>query len=223
MESINGLDQLKALGLDAPGAASQKKAEDKNVFLELFITQLQNQDPLNPQDGSAMLAQLAQFSTVEGIRNMENTFNRLESTMQSSQALQASGLVGRQVQVPTEVGVLKATGDLQGTLTLPQAVSDLTITIKDANGQIVKEIAMGEAAPGDVAFSWDGTDANGERVASGGYQVAARATVEGTPTALQTFINADVASVTIGQGQNNIVLNLIGHGPVSIKDVKTIN
>jgi flagellar basal-body rod modification protein FlgD len=223
MEAINGSAQLKALGLDVPNSASQKKADDKNVFLELFITQLQNQDPLNPQDASAMLGQLAQFSTVEGINNMQNTFSRLETTMQSSQALQASSLVGRQVQVPTELGVLKPTGQIQGTLALPQAVSDLTITIRDAAGQVVKEISMGEAAQGEVAFHWDGTDENGNRMNPGAYHVAARASLDGTPTALQTFINADVASVTIAQGQNNIMLNLIGHGPVSIKDVKTIN
>lgn len=223
MESINGMEQLKALGLEAPTSAAQKKTDDKNVFLELFITQLQNQDPLNPQDASAMLGQLAQFSTVEGINNMQNTFSRLETTMQSSQALQASSLVGRQVQVPTDLGVLKPTGQIQGTLTLPQSVSDLSITVKDASGQVVKEIPMGEVAQGEVAFNWDGTDENGVRVNPGSYQIAARATLEGTPTALQTFINADVSSVTIAQGQNNILLNLIGHGAVSIKDVKTIN
>ncbi len=223
MESINGMEQLRALGLEAPANAAQKKTDDKNVFLELFITQLQNQDPLNPQDASAMLGQLAQFSTVEGINNMQNTFSRLETTMQSSQALQASSLVGRQVQVPTDLGVLKPTGQIQGTLTLPQSVSDLSITVTDASGQVVKAIPMGEVAQGEVAFNWDGTDENGARVDPGGYRISARATVDGAPTALQTFINADVSSVTIAQGQNNIMLNLLGHGPVSIKDVKTIN
>ena len=101
--SISGLPpELAGLELKQP----EKKANDElgqSEFLDLMIAQLQHQDPLNPADSGEFLGQLAQFGTVNGITELQNSFADLATSLQSSQALQASTLVGRNVLIPGNV------------------------------------------------------------------------------------------------------------------------
>src|SRR5471030_2845223 len=93
---IQGVN-LSEIGLHSPIDLGKGKTE-KNEFLQLFVAQLKNKNPLEPQDGSDFLGQLAQFSTVEGIKNMESAFNKIADSLNSTQALQATSLVGKKVQ-----------------------------------------------------------------------------------------------------------------------------
>ena len=85
----------------------------KDQFLELLVAQMNNQDPLSPQENGEFIAQLAQFSTVEGIGNLNTSMESLLSGYQSSQALQASSLVGRTVIVPADQAVVDLFDELK--------------------------------------------------------------------------------------------------------------
>ena|SRR5436190_5404758 len=151
MSDINGIlnNDFSEIGLRSPIKIQEEKGE-KDEFLQLFVAQLRNQNPLDPQDGSEFLAQLAQFSTVEGIKNMEGAFNKIAESLNSNQALQASSLVGKKVHVRTDAGLYLQGDKIAGAIDLPKAVTNLTLEIRSDNGQIVKTYDLNAKEKGEL-------------------------------------------------------------------------
>ena len=87
-------------GGGANGLSARQSDELRESFMTLLITQLQNQDPLNPMENAEMTSQLAQINTVSGIEELNSTLEGITSQMDANQALQASGLIGKGVMVP---------------------------------------------------------------------------------------------------------------------------
>ena len=191
--------------------------DDKTLFLELMIAQMENQDPLNPQEGGEFLAQLAQFSTVEGIEKLNNQFDTLAGQLRSSQALSATALVGRKVGVQTAFGSLGEQG-LSGTVSLPQSTTNVRIDIFSPTGQLVQQLPLGSASAGDVPFFWNGYDNAGNRLPTGEYQVKAFATIDGEQEQVGTRMGANVNSVTINK-DGSLTLNVAGVGPVDFNEI----
>lgn len=215
---------LDALSLDnRVGADDEAKSNElgQNAFLELMITQLSNQDPLSPQEGAEFVAQLAQFSSVEGIQNLNTTVSDMAGSFRSSQALQASALVGRSVRVPTDSAELAAGQAVQGSIQLPQTTNQLQLDVYDPAGQLISQRSLGSQAAGDVEFTWDGIKTDGTQAEPGEYQFRASAIVEGQNTDLVTHLNANINSVTLGQG-SEVTLNVAGVGPIDLDDVKEL-
>ena len=117
----------------------KNKELDKNAFLELMVAQLNNQDPLNPQENGDFIAQLAQFSSVEGIDNLNSTVEVMSSSLQSSQALQASALVGRTVHVKTDSSFLAPEGLTSGVK--PRVRSALPGMVKTTMGCLIPPVS----------------------------------------------------------------------------------
>lgn len=195
----------------------------KDSFLQLLVTQLNNQNPLDPQDNTQFVSQLAQFSSLESMENLDTTLGNFYSSFQSSQALQASSLVGRSVIVnSSKVQVDDPSAGVQGSLVMPSNGDGVTLKIYDSDGGLVRTIDMGSQKSGSIDFNWDGNDDSGEQVASGTYTVKATATLDGTSTALTTYLPATVNSVTLGQSGGEMTLNLAGIGSVSASSIQTI-
>ncbi|RJG09874.1 flagellar hook assembly protein FlgD [Pseudomonas cavernicola] len=194
----------------------------KNEFLNLLVAQLNNQDPLAPQENGAFIAQLAQFSQVEGIEKLNTSMGSLVSGYQSSQALQASSLVGRKVIVPSEKAVVDTSETFKASLVLPQSSSNVYVNIYDSAGAVVNRVSMGEQAAGNVSFMWDGKDSSGKVAPPGTYKFEAQA-VFGTETkGLYTLLPANVDSVTLGQNGGELMLNLAGLGSIGLSQVQVI-
>ena len=190
------------------------------------MAQLKNQDPLSPQGNTEFIAQMAQFSMVEGIQNLNQTTDTLVNSFKSSQALQASALVGRRVQVEGSAAVVKEGQGMEGALSVPPGSRDLTAQILDGTGQLIKELDLsayqlsdGSFSGGKMPFEWDGTNAAGEPVGAGTYYISANAAVNGAATGLNTQVNVNVDSVTMGT-TGQISLNLSGYGSISLAEVK---
>ena len=204
----------------------------QTAFLELMITQMENQDPLSPQENSEFIAQLAQFSSVEGLERLNSNFDSFTSSFISNQALQASSLVGRSVSVPSSEAELEEGGVVGGTIDLPASTTDLSINIYDEQGSLVELIPIGAQAAGNVVFRWDGNriEVNGELtdwesddpITSGDYRFEVIASQNGEPEQLETALTANVNSVT-SDASGQLILNLSGIGAVSINDVKQFN
>jgi flagellar basal-body rod modification protein FlgD len=154
---------------------------------------------------------------------MEGTFSKMADTLTSTQALQATSLVGKKVHVKADVGLYSQGTNLTGAIEIPQSVSDLTIEIRNEAGQVVKTYQINSAQKGDMNFAWDGLDENGNAAASGVYQIVAKATVDGQTKQFETYIASNVDSVTINKNGQPITLNVNGYGKVSIDDIKTIS
>src|SRR6218665_3516750 len=140
----------------------QSKDLGKNEFLELLVAQLNNQNPLEPQENGEFIAQLAQFSQVEGIEKLNTSMGSLLSGYQSSQALQASSLVGRKVIVPSDKAVVDTSETFKASLVLPVSSSNVYVNVYDSAGKAVSRVNLGQQAAGNVSFMWDGKDSNGD-------------------------------------------------------------
>ena len=222
--AISSIETYQNLGL----ATSADKTEPINKelgqeeFLKLLTTQLTHQDPNKPMENGDFLAQMAQFSTVEGIGDLNESFAEFASSISSGQSLQAASLVGKSVMVPGSEGVMSLTKDMAGEVVLNDRTSDLKVSFLDSNGQTVKTLSLGRQEQGNIAFQWDGLLDDGTYADPGVYQIRAEAEIDGNNTILQTYVNADVESVALGRENDSIQLALGSLGNVNFNEVKKI-
>lgn len=189
-------------------------------FLSLLTKQLAYQDPFKPVDNDQMISQMASFATVNGINSMADQVGSLNEVMTSSQALQASTLVGQKVLVPTDTGYLASGGTMSGMLTSSDPMQDVVVRVEDENGQLIKTINMGDLPAGNNRIEWDGTNNAGNPAAAGNYTLKAQALVGNTRTDLSVAAYANVESVTLGSASSGgVVLNLKGLGGIKLSDV----
>ena len=200
----------------------QNKDLGKNEFLNLLVAQLNNQNPLEPQGNGEFIAQLAQFSQVEGIEKLNTSMGSMLSSFQSSQALQASSLVGRKVIVPGEKAVVDTSESFKASTVLPVSSSNVYVNVYNNSGSLVTRINLGEQAAGNVSFIWDGKDSSGNVAPPGTYKFEAQATYGSETKGLYTMLPANVDSVALGQNGGEMKLNLAGIGSVPLSQVQII-
>lgn len=150
-------------------AATGNQALGKDAFLQLLVTQLKNQNPLSPQDNGAFVAQLAQFSSLEGINTLNDSVNNISSNFSSSQALQASSLVGRSIIIQTDKAMVDTSKSMNGSVEVPSAVGNVSVKITDKDGNVVRTVDMGAQSAGSQSFIWDGKNDKGEVAPAGTY------------------------------------------------------
>lgn len=199
------------------GAGSISEVQDR--FLKLLVTQLQNQDPMNPMENAELTTQLAQMSTVEGINNLNSSLDALLTSYRSSQNLQAAALIGHSVMVPSTSLSLTAGGAIGG-MDLAAPADSVTLTLLDATGAVVQSIALGPHDAGFSPFRWEGTDAAGNALAPGLYRFALEAKAGGEAVGVQALAAGRVASVMLAG--NEVLLDTEGMGTYSFSQVKQI-
>lgn len=192
-----------------------------NDFIALMTTQMKYQDPTNPQDSSAFVAQLAQFSSVSGIQEMNASVSSLLEQMRSAQALNATALVGHGVLAQTDTAVLSEGEGLTGEVVTPTGASNITLVVNDSSGAIVRQFTV-PATSGTSAFAWDGKNDAGEPIKAGTYTVNAIASVYGTSEQVATAFNTKVDSVTIDPADNSLTLNTANLGPIELADIRRV-
>jgi len=204
-------------------------------FLTLMLAQLKNQDPTSPVDSNAFLSQLAELSTVEGINSLNTSFGTLANSLTSSQALQASSLLGHQALVQSSSVDTSTDGQaITGAVNVPETSSSVTVDITNSSGVLVNQINLGAQSSGMADFSWNGKQGDGSAAPAGTYSV--NAIVEGAAkgTAISTYINGTVESVTMGSGSSTgtsttstgtsgLTLNVAGLGSVPFSEVAQIS
>jgi flagellar basal-body rod modification protein FlgD len=203
---------------------AREKAEAKDVspqdrFLKLLVTQLKNQDPLNPMDNAQMTSQMAQISTVEGIDKLNATLKMILEGSNENQAMQAAALVGHGVMVPGS-GLALAGGMGIGGFELDGPADRVTVTIKDASGIAVRTLDLGAQEAGSQVFGWDGQTDAGAQAADGAYSISVSASRGEDKVVAKTLEMGVVSSVArTGQG---ISLNLGALGAFRMSDVRQI-
>ncbi|MBA1146960.1 flagellar hook assembly protein FlgD [Ectothiorhodospiraceae bacterium WFHF3C12] len=221
MTDINALNALGGTS-GASGAGQGMMDMGSEDFLRLLTTQLKNQDPLNPTDSTEFMGQIAQLTSASGIQELNASFASLTEGLRGNQTMQAASLIGREVTVESNTGYLPEDGALSGTVNLPSGVDNLTVTVTDGAGQVVRQMEMGSHAGGAVDFSWDGVNAEGERMPSGSYTISANAGNDGEGQSFQVTTAAEVESVNLGAAGENPTLNLRGLGEVSLAAVRQV-
>lgn len=201
---------------DAIGLAS-----NFNSFLQLLTTQLKNQDPLSPMDATQFTTQLVQFSQVEQSINTNSRLDQLVKLQSGSQAMSAVGFMGQEVQAFGDKTVLKD-GNSRFVYTLPSDANSLTVTIRNANGDVIRTISNAPKDQGDHVVAWDGKDDQGNPMVNGTYSfsVSAKDAKDASIDAV-TGVIGTVQGVTVDNG--TVVLDLGNDLHAKVTDVFSVN
>jgi len=222
----SGNPLIDSLGLQKKQEDADKKRSTlgQEEFLKLMVAQLQNQSPTKPQENGEFLGQMAQFSTVAGLQDMQKTLDKLSSSLVSNQALQASSMVGRFVRVPGETNVLpEGEGErFFGAADLDQTATNMKFEVLSASGEVIKTIGKGTVQEGTVNFAWDGKNDQGVDMPPGDYRIRATAVMNNETRSLETMVIAPVESVTLGTNGEQMKLNISGVGSRGMDAVKEI-
>jgi flagellar basal-body rod modification protein FlgD len=203
--AINGTNSAAAAS--AAGAASLteglggKASLDRDAFLKLLVAQLKHQDPLKPQDNSAFVAELAQFSSLEQTMGINDRLDMLSLQSQGLQNSQVVGLVGKNATVRGSLVTSDGTGvGIPVSFSLAGASDDTTVTIRDSAGRVVRELELGERGEGISRITWDGRDDAGNIQPAGTYSVAVTATNGDAPVVVSQETSGNVSAVSFDKG-----------------------
>lgn len=195
-------------------SAAPSAASIQNTFLTLLVTQMQNQDPMNPMSNAQVTSQMAQLSTIEGISQTNTTLQALNSSVTSAQSLQAASMIGHGVLTPGHTLSL-ANGSAIGGLNLSQSASNVQVAITDASGNPVTTLQLGAMPAGVQAWQWNGTDTTGATMPSGSYNFTVTATQRSGNVAATALAYGVVDGVTPGSSGANLNVGAIGLVPIS--------
>jgi flagellar basal-body rod modification protein FlgD len=218
--STNAADLFNKIGgMAGASATTSTTADMENRFLTLLMAQIKNQDPLNPLDNAQVTTQLAQLNTVNGIERLNATLGQLLSGYNEAQAMQAAGMIGKNVMVAGNSLPL-ANGAAVAGIELVSPANQVLLTVKDATGKVVMTQDMGAREAGTFYFGWDGKDDAGNALADGAYTFAIEANANGQKVEVKPMQIGTVSAVV--RNTNGFLLDLGAMGDVAFKDVQQI-
>jgi flagellar basal-body rod modification protein FlgD len=217
--NLNGPSEISGKGT-ATSASSKKVQTAQDMaerFLKLMVTQVQNQDPLNPMDNAQMTSQMAQINTVSGIDKLNNTVKDLSSQFFQMQAMQSASLVGTHVAVPgNQMNIESGLG--RGGFELAGSATQVNVDVMSPSGQVIDTLQLGAQTAGTHAFEW--VAPNGVNNDSG---LTFRVTASQDKTAVSsTALMRDRVEAVKTNG-NSIELELSHSGNVAYANVKAFN
>jgi flagellar basal-body rod modification protein FlgD len=183
-------------------AVGGDQALGQEAFLKLLVAQLQNQDPLNPQENHEFVAQLAQFSSLEQSIGINERLDQLALQNQGLQNSQVVGLVGKEATVKGNIVTLNGQGAIVPvSFSLSEAASEATVVIRDASGRSVRTLQVGARAAGTVTVQWNGQDDSGLPQPAGPYQITVTAkNAAGGPVSLTQQSTGNIKAVSFDRG-----------------------
>jgi flagellar basal-body rod modification protein FlgD len=190
-------------------------AQTKDQFLTMLVTQLKNQDPLNPMDNAAITQQMAQLSTVEGINQLNDTLISISSQVDMSQAMSAASFVGKDVLVPGDKIKLGQGVSTPFGVDLISPADSLSTTITDASGKVIRKIDHGPHSAGVHSYEWDGLDDKGQAAPDGAYHIETSASNGTAAVAAQALTYGRVNSVAYTSEGLRLDLGLAGNVPLT--------
>jgi len=196
------IDTTAAATSAATGASTTSSTSTlgQDAFLTLLVTELQHQDPTQPQDPNTMITQMAQFSSLEQQTNTNTLLTSMQNQVSALYQGQTANLIGTQVQVTSSSLDLSGGAATVG-ISLPSAAAKVTLTIQDSTGKTVATLAPGALAAGSQVVNWNGKDAAGNQLADGSYTVKVAATdASGNAVAATTTSLATVTAVNFSNG-----------------------
>jgi len=211
--------ELNGIGFEVDPTATDtfNRSMGKDDFLKLLVTQMQNQDPLNPMDNTQFVAQLAQFTSLEELHNISSGMENLAVAQYSQSSSQAVNLIGKDILAGGNwIDHQEGSSDMVE-FDLAANASTITIQIEDENGTIVRTVELGGHEEGRVEWTWDGLDDDGNPMASGEYTYSVNAKdIDGEEVATQLYVQGRVKSVNFTGG---IPMVVIGEREISLGDI----
>jgi flagellar basal-body rod modification protein FlgD len=216
MDGVQGIGQS---GWTETKAATTSKALGKDDFLTMFVAQLKNQDPLNPMEGQEFAAQLAQFSSLEQLFNVNETLQLLKTTQDEASRFQGIDFIGKEIVAKGDSLQLEQGKTVAGRFEL-SGKAECIVAVLNQNGYLVRTLSLGTVDEGLNSFQWDGHDGNGNLMPPGNYRFSVVA-----KTATGAMVNGDprvsgkVTGVNFENGKANLY---VGQIRVSLSDVMEV-
>jgi flagellar basal-body rod modification protein FlgD len=223
VKSANTLDSLRWQKEDYKVAKDDHGMLTQADFFALLTKELANQDPTKPVDNNDMISQMTAFSTTDGVSKLNDQFTSFASSMTSSQALQASSLVGRSVLVDENVFGLYEGEQVKGKIATETPANNVYIYVENAAGERIQSIPIGNVGAGGGNFTWDGNMSDGSKAPPGAYRFRIVGMVDGEAAELQAMTFRKVDSVTIAGNGGSVVLNLNGGGSMPLNEVVEVS
>ena len=216
--SISATSSVDSTAL-SPTSAPVSSADSEQRFLKLLVTQLNNQDPLNPMQNAELTSQLAQMSTVSGIEKLNAALAALVGQSSAGQVLQAASMIGHAVLTPGDQ-LAGGSEPAAFAVELPSSAQSVKVAITDAQGNAVRSIDLGTLPQGLHSEIWDGKNDAGAPAAAGVYRIQVVAANGAQTVPAATLVYAQVASVT--QGAGGMSLDLASGQSIPLADVRKI-
>lgn len=200
-------------------AAAMKKSlgMNKDDFMNLFVAQLKYQDPLKPQDATAMLDQLSQLTMVEQSYNSNTALNNLLTAQNNSISLAAVSFIGKDVKANGNITAFdgSSTAAIEFNLSIPSTSTQVSIV--DASGKVVRTAELGSSTAGDNSVSWDGRDNDGALLPAGAYAftISAKA-ADGTSLPVTTYTTGRIDGVNLSGSVPQLTIGSIS---IALADV----
>jgi len=192
----------------ASSASTASTALDKDDFLQLLVTQLKHQDPLNPLDDKEFIAQLAQFSSLEQMNNIASGIGTLNDTVSKQDSLSAVSYIGKSVVAAGDEITKVDSAVTPIYFTLDDAAAKVTINVYDVNNNIVKTETLKSMQAGEYNFSWDGLNYNCKEAASGQYSVYfAAESATGSAVLVDTQVTGKIIGISKDSNGTNFKLS----------------
>ena len=213
--TISGVESTTA---NKPYTTNAKPGElGRDDFLNLLVTQLQHQDPLNPMDSTDFTAQLAQFSSLEQLSNMSSQLGELTQSQTALTNSQAVGYIGHRVLCTGSDVAFDGTTPTSLAIHLSQPAHNVFLSIYDATGGFVASLETGALAAGRQSAIWDGLDVNGNKLPGGTYYFETVAVdASGMEIQAQPMSSGQVDGVVFKDG---LAWLKLGHREVALADV----
>jgi len=226
METVSGksaLDGIRWQEEKYETADQNKGMLTQADFFALLTEELSNQDPTKPVDNNEMISQMTAFSTTDGVQQLNDQFESFSSSMTSSQALQASSLVGRSVLVEDNVFGMAEGEMVKGKVVTDKPASNVKIYVENIAGEIIQTVPVGSIDAGGFVFNWDGQTSEGKSAPEGAYRFRIAGLVDGEASELQAMTYRKVDSVTLAGAGGEIFLNLNGGSTMKLRDVVEVS
>lgn len=218
MESVNVLQGVTSETKKSPEKHGQTLG--KQDFLNLLVSQLKNQDPLNPSDPTEFTAQLAQYSSLEQLYNINDSMQGLSSLQDGFGRLSALSMIDKTVLAESD-GFHFAGEPVELGFRFQEPVQQAVVSIKNETGQIVDQIEIAQPETGDHLVKWDGTDQNGQNLAKGAYSLdVIGTTAKGTAREGTTLVESRISGVDFSKSDSTL---LTANGPVKLSEISRVN
>lgn len=197
--SVVGLDQVGTQAAETN--KSKKSSMGKDDFLHLLVSQLQNQDPLSPMDSTGFTAQLAQFSSLEELQNINDTLGNVGNSQTILTNSQAVDYIGKKIQAVGDKVHLDDNEPTSVEFNLDQDSAGVYVKIYNQYGEFVQDLEAGAMGGGQQSLQWDGMDYQNQRAPSGAYRFEVSAMdADGNTQSVKTFTNGTVSGVFYKNG-----------------------
>jgi len=220
--TVNSVSPLRTvddyLASQAEAEVNRTSTLGQNDFLKLMTTQLMNQDPLQPMENGDFLAQMAQFSTVNGITEMNASVQSMSESFTSQRLMQAGSLINKSALVEGNFADLTSEKGLRGAFVLERATDGTQVVIRNLQGEVVHTESLGIKFSGTHEYSWDGLMDNGAQAPTGQYLVQVNALENGEMYEPTNLVYSNINAISTG-ASGELVLEVAGIGNMPFSDV----